>query len=505
MTMQIGVNIGNGSYWDRSLVFSNLAQSRYDISQPTTNRWFSKTGREIKLNIHGWPENVTDGEQVQLKCCDEDVEMLEQPDEYPRQFVFRFSGSGTVDVRLLTREYNPEHARWSTLMPGEGSRFILHSKQDLPMGIKLRNITGEITALSLAELNQDVSGLHPQFLKAIEPYSFLRFMDFTATNNSEAVNWEMRVLPAENQGVEGRGCSWDWVKRIAKVTGKAIWINVPHMANDDYIHELAKFFSDVQCIVEHSNEVWNTMFKQAGYAIKKASEQGITPMAWHGQRSQHIWDIWSKYSSNFIKVLGTQNASVGRTKEALAHCEPDRISVAPYFGESLTADQSLFNKPPTLIAELMYQDFPWDWLKQHLDLGIDVNCYEGGPHLRAAGIPDKATTNRFINEVMIPANRSNAMRSVYYDSLKRMNELGVREYCAFNLAHNVSAAGDWGIWGTPKEQALHDFINDHKLIDLPAETTPPVEEVSTTEQIHKYISQIRHLAEQALKLTEGGK
>src|SRR5262249_21295848 len=105
------------------------------------------------------------------------------------------------------------------------------------------------------------------FLRAITPFSTLRFMDYLATNNSIIQQWAERATPEDFSYARGRGGAWEDLILLANLTGKDIWINIPVLANDDYIVKLAtllkeKLNSRIHIYVENSNEVWNPDFAQ---------------------------------------------------------------------------------------------------------------------------------------------------------------------------------------------------------------------------------------------------
>ena len=115
-------------------------------------------------------------------------------------------------------------------------------------------------------------------LRVVGP-SVLRFMDWTKANGDPEVNWADRpkttdatqakaVVPGDLQPL--KGIAWDYCIELANALGKNVWINVPAMATDDYVKQLATLFRDklnpsLTVYVEYSNEVWNSGFSQAGY------------------------------------------------------------------------------------------------------------------------------------------------------------------------------------------------------------------------------------------------
>lgn len=105
---------------------------------------------------------------------------------------------------------------------------------------------------------------HPTFLKNLEPYRMLRFMDWMETNSSTVANvadyptvdsafWHRVPLPI--------------LASLANRLGSDIWINVPHRASNAFVDQLAttlrdQFRTDRKIYIEYSNENWNGIFQQ---------------------------------------------------------------------------------------------------------------------------------------------------------------------------------------------------------------------------------------------------
>ena len=110
-------------------------------------------------------------------------------------------------------------------------------------------------------------------LKALNP-DVLRFMDYTQTNNSTVVNWSDRTLPNQPTAAT-TGVSWEDCITLANDLNKGIWINVPAMATDDYVTQLATLIKNtlnpsLPIYVEYSNEVWNSQFSQYTFDLDQA-------------------------------------------------------------------------------------------------------------------------------------------------------------------------------------------------------------------------------------------
>ena len=133
-----------------------------------------------------------------------------------------------------------------------------------------------------------------EFLDSLAPFSTIRFMSFTATNDSDAaypavMNWSDRhVMSDATQQSYGakHGVAWEYAALLANQTGKDIWINIPASATDDYVRQLATLLHArlnpaLKIYIEHSNEVWNPLFGQNAYnlaATQAEVKKGGSPL-----------------------------------------------------------------------------------------------------------------------------------------------------------------------------------------------------------------------------------
>lgn len=109
----------------------------------------------------------------------------------------------------------------------------------------------------------DRQPFHPWVLKDLERYSVLRFMSWLGTNTDTATvprAWQQRVMPTADTQTGPGGVAWEYVVKLCNQLGASPWINVHHLADDDYVRSLALFLKyqlrpDVKVYVEHSNEV----------------------------------------------------------------------------------------------------------------------------------------------------------------------------------------------------------------------------------------------------------
>lgn len=139
-----------------------------------------------------------------------------------------------------------------------------------------------LTNIKLMRPGYATSDVFTTLIKAlVSKFRVIRYMDFTATNFNQQVNWSDRMLPTyarqqryenvSNYGYQGIGAAWEYVIALANATNTDAWINIPAKATDAYVTALATLLRDggggyaglnpgLNVYVEYSNEVWNGSF-----------------------------------------------------------------------------------------------------------------------------------------------------------------------------------------------------------------------------------------------------
>jgi hypothetical protein len=123
-----------------------------------------------------------------------------------------------------------------------------------------------------------------QFLAEVAPFSVLRTMDFTQTNNNPVVNWSDRAQATDATQSTAKGAAWEYVIALANAAHKDLWINIPEGATNDYVRQLAALLKqqlspDLVVYVEYSNELWNGSFSQFNANVKAAIAEVTAGMA----------------------------------------------------------------------------------------------------------------------------------------------------------------------------------------------------------------------------------
>ncbi|MDB5915005.1 MAG: Cellulose-binding domain protein [Ramlibacter sp.] len=210
------------------------------------------------------------------------------------------TGDASVVAVLRTFDAGDENSAYRYLKPGVyalsflgKARVTLTSSQDVEVRNYLHDpATNRSTAdvvvgaaatqimLGFRETSggvRDVSLLRPgytaaqtftdEFRQAVAPFGVLRLMDYLASNSTRLRSWQERTTPASATQAGRNGGSYEYAIQMANELGKDLWINVPVLADDEYVRSLAQMLKrDLSpqrtVYLEYSNELWNTQFPQ---------------------------------------------------------------------------------------------------------------------------------------------------------------------------------------------------------------------------------------------------
>lgn len=162
-------------------------------------------------------------------------------------------------------------------------------------------------------------------------FNELRFMDWMAINGHDDTTWASRV-PSHYRA----GRNWESLIQFANEVYtapdsqlKGIHICVPHLADSDYITNLAALFRDnlnagLYIRVEWSNELWNSIFPQFGETLARSDAEGnangfIKEAGETFAADRYTWFIryWARAvkqtAQTFLTVFGLSNPN-GRVR-----------------------------------------------------------------------------------------------------------------------------------------------------------------------------------------------
>lgn len=494
--MQLMTNLYGVEDWNSFMPYKNImhAARRWHVTTATAN-WPHGTNANltIPMDADGYPLEVPFwGDKVATTLTTLEYNAAGFP---YGTFTLIFEGKGEIEIRTLdTKGGNAEAALFK--VTGNGGQtmraFDLTVSNYRSVGdpaftkgliIKILRSDGTDRIRDLAIILPDPTGqpsyvsdyktqpFWPVFLEDLRPFSCVRFMDFTSTNNSEAVTWGNRVHPTHftqtSFGVERfgpkdahNGGAWEYVIQLANIAKVDPWICLPATADDTYIRELAKLCRAMlaperKLYIELSNEIWNGMFSAGSQmqALSQAQGWGTgfdNVMRAQAFRSGQMYQIFNEEfgadKDRIIKIIAGQGGNNGVQQKLIAALKSpvynpggiraDMMAIATYlYGSGLAALTNSIPNAKTMVTSLEPICQPE---------GLGIITYEGGQHMTAGDI--------------IVTNASPGMYALYSQLLESLADTTL---VAFN---NFSLAGRWGsfgAWGT-KQYTGEDLATAHK-------------------------------------------
>lgn len=350
---------------------------------------------------------------------------------------------------------------------------------------------------------------NPDWLALIEDARELRFMDWMQTNGSTASSWTDRPRPQDATWTE-LGAPVEIMVRLANETGTDPWFTIPHLADEDYVRQIATIVRDtldprLKAHFEYSNELWNGSFEQFGWLRDQA-------IAEWGDEIADDWEvIFSYYSkratevalicedvfgaeapTRLVNVLGTQTVNTWistvfltapgwKTYDPDSYVEPstvfEELGVASYFGSSFMTDADRRTELARRIKEdgdgayswmfeLMSQDGAMEdsvpgslryLVEQQVvanSFGLRLIGYEGGQHMHHSfaveGLSDAEAEE--IGAFMQGFVRSPEMGALYAQLWDGWKEFGDGPFMQFTETSAPSRWGSWGILSHPGDK-----------------------------------------------------
>ncbi len=255
-----------------------------------------------------------------------------------------------------------------------------------------------------------------EFVKRVRPFPTIRFMDWQQTNWQAVKEWADRPKPSMFSRCSAKGVPLEEIVLLANETKRNVWVNIPLMANDDYVKQFATFLrdklhKDAIIHVEYSNEVWNFGFQQAKDNLQAAkANANLTKSDDFGRCAQQAADKLGRFSGIFKTVFGPAQFDkrvrpvvggfIASSYWAQTQVEwlndhyrglVKEVAIAPYFG--VEGDIADVDKPGATADAMFAKLNSWidtkiaEWVAAHAALaqanGMALVSYEGGVHLTA--------------------------------------------------------------------------------------------------------------------------
>jgi hypothetical protein len=444
----MGINAMGYAYWGTALPFVDVAHM--------ANQWI--TQQPTQLTSTGYPAALAPGDMAQ------GLVFTNNGAFYPTgQYTLQWQGSG--DVNLAGPNVS--------VVSSQPQKIVYNVTSADPRGVVVQitrtDPTNPVKSISLRAPfpNAGTGAINSAYEKDLANYGVIRNMGFNATNNSTQTNWTDRATPASAFWGGNLGVPYEYQIQLSNELKEDLWINVPHLATDDYVRSLAQLVKQtlapgLRVWVEYSNEVWNTGFQQTQYAENVLKPQyGVANAAQaYGRRSAEVFDAFTSQftdQNRVVRVIAGQAANPGVLSESLKGAtvngtlKADVAAIAPYFTLDIdkfyaahlagTANlDSAFAELHTSIDTLMVP------VAQNEQIAAAHNLplvgYEGGQHLLAR--PGEQHNDQAFVDLLTQMNRDDRMGQLYTYLLDQWYSKGGK---TFTFAGDVASPSKWGDWG----------------------------------------------------------
>lgn len=365
-TSPLAINLAAVTDWSTEQPFIDVFKTARRWIGHVPGRWGGRDFAALEglglLDAAGWPTRIPrDLNAIGTVIL---TDIPEEAQALAGRYRLRFDGTGIVEVtgRAANVRYGDGEVSFD-YAPGPGPVDIRIQRSD-PRGTgdHVRNIT--VMRADLVAAHEGGAIFRPGFLDTLRGFGVLRFMDWMNTNNSDAEEWADRARP-DDFSYTRHGVPLEVMLSLAGEVGADAWLNVPHLAGDAYVREMAEAALSLlpagrRIFLEYSNEVWNWQFAQAEWADAQArdlwriADRGAQ---FHGLRAAEVARLWSgvfnagRARARLVNVVATQTGWLGLEADILTaplavadgFAPPadafDAYAVSGYFGHVLGTER----------------------------------------------------------------------------------------------------------------------------------------------------------------------
>jgi hypothetical protein len=310
----------------------------------------------------------------------------------------------------------------------------------------------------------------PQFIQVLQPFSTIRFMNWTQVIRNPVANWSARVGPNAFLTDGNGGVPYEDMIELCNEAQKDMWLNIPVDSTPSFVQNLAQLVAsrldpNLNVYVEYGNEVWNFSFEKSQVYIAARANSVLNQSLGNYQliaqqtaytlvNDGQIFDqAFGSASARVRPVLGGQAAWTAFASLGLQFIQqyfgaPSNFiygtAVAPYVGittaqdvSGLTLNQLFADMNQWLTTQGIPQIQASAALAKQYD--IPLLAYEGGQGLAAGSTQRNAL---LFNE----AQSDPRMFQVYTALIDDWQQAGGQLFNAYQLTEVWSSIyGDWGM------------------------------------------------------------
>jgi hypothetical protein len=445
-----------------------------------TNDWDTQVLSQIPLDEDGWPLELpvevpgTEAPQIVRTVWANTGKLSEGT------YVVLYDGVGTFEFwGSNATVVNQEPGRIEVAMIPEENGILAMELKTSQAGDHLRNIRVLMPGTEATYPDQIWT---ESYLEKLEPFNSLRFMDWGHTNNSVLTEWSDRPR-VDDYTYTPDGLPYEYWVELCNMKQADAWVCIPHLANEEYVREMARFFRDeldpnLTIYVEYSNEIWNWLFAQAHYCHDNGDQnvpwpERIVPFI---QQALDWWsDEFEGELDRIVRVVGVQHSWQDVSNRIVMNMEPgsfDAFAPAAYFGlnddaiaalEALgadaTGDDVIFWARQTMLNEAYsWTASQFESLAQELD--IPMLYYEGGQHLT----PNPFGTVQPYGPALVEAQTHPEMYDLYNEWLDTLRTFVPADDPGLfmNFSFIGPTSEQYGSWGALEDQ----FYQEAPYLDI---------------------------------------
>ncbi|MCS7181070.1 MAG: hypothetical protein NZ891_06955 [bacterium] len=481
----LGINLSGIAYWSTEHAFKDLMKySSKWRAQKKDDRKFTWDNPLPPMDENGYPLEIGE-ENLFLETFILSVEGKMREHLGEKLYVL-YEGKGRIDY----------WGGWKVIERKEGMDVLkLEEKGPLTLRIYQTDKSDHLRNIRVLEEkylnNYKENPFREEFLNRWKKMKVFRFMDWMETNNSKITKWEERPKVNDRTYSE-KGVPVEIMIDLCNKLKINPWFCMPHKADDEYVKNFAKLTKeklnkDLSVYIEYSNEVWNSIFAQAGYSREKGTELKLSDnpyqaqLFYYSKRAIEIFKIWEEVFGNeksrLIRVLASQSANPWVSQQVLEFNENykncDALGIAPYFGHSYGSPKNI-EKVENMTADDIFRELPMEieklieTCKKHKSLcekyNLKLVAYEGGQHFVGHG---GAENNDKLNQLFFSVNRDPKIGDIYRIYLKKWKEIGGDVFVLFSSMTRPSKWGSWGLLEyetqkideAPKFKAIFEILN----------------------------------------------
>lgn len=492
----MGMNIGAINDYSPQLEFVDLMKKSREWIVGSDNIW--DAGVKAPLNSNGYPLQIPYSDPVKGPVYVKTLIADAIGGRYPAgSYTLIIKGSGTVRLDF--------DARGTYTGPGAFIVPVTPTNNGIFLAIIQSDPASPITEINFVmpgyENTFRTSPFYPTFISRLRGMKAVRFMEPMLVNGSPVAQWADRTPFSYFTQTRSTGIAPEYIADIANAIGADAWVNIPHMADDGYVIQLAQLLKSrlsptLKVYLEYSNEIWNSSFSQAQYAEQKGAAlfpQDATGafgqrLKYQARRSGEIFALFEQVfggTSRLVRVISSQAANSWTGDFLLQGLEDpvinpgrkkaDALSIAPYFGDEIAdaiGDAGAINS--TTIDSILNSaeaDIPTQFVQRVSGNKTVANAhtvrliaYEGGQHLVSANW--NYQNNQTLTTKLTAVNRDPRMGVIYNRMFTAWYALNNDLFMAYSYVGGYSRYGSWGalewqdeaVESAPKFKAITDFL-----------------------------------------------